>query len=31
MINFPHPLLSNGLSILDTPGLNALGMEPSSP
>src|SRR5688572_25547053 len=28
MINFPHPLLSNGLSILDTPGLNALGMEP---
>jgi hypothetical protein len=28
MINFPHPLLANGLSILDTPGLNALGMEP---
>ena len=28
MINYPHPLLSNGLSILDTPGLNALGMEP---
>ena len=28
MINFPHPLLTNGLSILDTPGLNALGMEP---
>jgi hypothetical protein len=28
MINFPHPLLSNGLSILDTPGLNALGLEP---
>jgi len=28
MINYPHPLLSNGLSILDTPGLNALGTEP---
>ena len=28
MINYPHALLSNGLSILDTPGLNALGMEP---
>jgi hypothetical protein len=28
MVNYPHPLLSNGLSILDTPGLNALGMEP---
>ncbi len=28
MVNFPHPLLANGLSILDTPGLNALGMEP---
>lgn len=28
MINYPHPLLSSGLSILDTPGLNALGMEP---
>jgi hypothetical protein len=28
MINFPHPLLSNGLAVLDTPGLNALGMEP---
>lgn len=27
-INFPHPLLTNGLSVLDTPGLNALGMEP---
>jgi hypothetical protein len=27
MINYPHPLLTNGLSILDTPGLNALGME----
>jgi hypothetical protein len=28
MINFPHPMLKAGLSILDTPGLNALGAEP---
>ena len=28
MINYPHRLLTNGLSILDTPGLNALGLEP---
>ena len=28
MLNYPHPLLTNGISILDTPGLNALGMEP---
>ncbi|MGZ5660815.1 MAG: dynamin family protein [Usitatibacter sp.] len=28
MINYPHPLLTNGISILDTPGLNAMGMEP---
>jgi hypothetical protein len=28
IINYPHPLLTNGLAILDTPGLNALGMEP---
>ena len=28
MINFPHPLLQQGLVILDTPGLNAVGMEP---
>ncbi len=28
MISFPHPLLQQGLSILDTPGLNALGTEP---
>ncbi len=28
VINYPHPLLTNGLSILDTPGLNALGLEP---
>lgn len=27
-ISFPHPLLKQGLSILDTPGLNALGTEP---
>lgn len=28
MINFPHPLLEQGLVILDTPGLNAVGTEP---
>lgn len=28
MINFPHPLLKQGLVILDTPGLNAIGAEP---
>ena len=28
MLNFPHPLLQAGLTILDTPGLNALGAEP---
>ncbi len=28
LISFPHPLLKAGLSILDTPGLNALGTEP---
>ncbi|MBL4851278.1 MAG: dynamin family protein [Gammaproteobacteria bacterium] len=27
-ISFPHPLLKQGLAILDTPGLNALGIEP---
>ncbi len=27
-VNFPHPLLRAGLTILDTPGLNALGAEP---
>src|SRR6185295_10672737 len=27
-INFPHPLLQQGLIILDTPGLNAIGAEP---
>ncbi len=28
LISFPHPLLKQGLCILDTPGLNALGHEP---
>lgn len=28
MISFPHPLLKQGLVILDTPGLNAMGNEP---
>ncbi|MGD0960993.1 MAG: dynamin family protein [Methylomonas sp.] len=28
LISFPHPLLKEGLCILDTPGLNALGCEP---
>ena len=28
VINFPHPLLAQGLVILDTPGLNAIGTEP---
>ena len=28
LISFPHTLLKEGLSILDTPGLNALGTEP---
>lgn len=28
LINFPHPLLRQGLVILDTPGLNAIGTEP---
>lgn len=28
MISYPHPLLKQGLVILDTPGLNALGSEP---
>ncbi len=28
LISFPHPLLKQGLAILDTPGLNALGSEP---
>ncbi|QIL81378.1 dynamin family protein [Diaphorobacter sp. HDW4A] len=28
LINVPHPLLQQGLVILDTPGLNAVGAEP---
>jgi len=28
LISFPHPLLEQGLIVLDTPGLNALGSEP---
>lgn len=28
VVNFPHPLLQQGLVILDTPGLNAIGTEP---
>lgn len=28
IISFPHPMLKQGLVILDTPGLNALGTEP---
>jgi hypothetical protein len=28
VVNFPHPLLKQGLVILDTPGLNSLGTEP---
>lgn len=28
LISFPHPLLKQGLVVLDTPGLNAMGNEP---
>lgn len=28
VVSFPHPLLKQGLVILDTPGVNALGIEP---
>lgn len=28
IVNFPHPLLKEGLIIVDTPGLNAIGTEP---
>ncbi|MFC3149047.1 dynamin family protein [Piscinibacterium candidicorallinum] len=28
IVNLPHPLLRQGLTIIDTPGLNALGNEP---
>jgi len=28
IINYPHPLLKQGLVVIDTPGLNAVGAEP---
>jgi hypothetical protein len=28
IINFPHPFLKKGLVVYDTPGLNAIGVEP---
>ncbi len=28
LIHYPHPLLEQGLIVLDTPGLNAIGAEP---
>ncbi|MHB8426841.1 MAG: dynamin family protein [Acidiferrobacterales bacterium] len=28
IVNYPHPLLRQGLVILDTPGLNSIGTEP---
>lgn len=28
IVNLPHPLLKQGLTIIDTPGLNAIGSEP---
>lgn len=28
LINYPHPLLRQGLVVMDTPGLNAIGAEP---
>ena len=28
LINYPHPLLKQGLVVFDTPGLNAIGAEP---
>jgi predicted GTPase len=28
IINFPHPFLAKGLVVYDTPGLNAIGVEP---
>ena len=28
VVNYPHPLLQQGLVVLDTPGLNSLGSEP---
>lgn len=29
IVNYEHPLLATGLSIIDTPGLNAIGSEPA--
>lgn len=28
LINYPHPLLQQGLVVIDTPGLNSMGAEP---
>lgn len=28
IISYPHPMLKQGLTLIDTPGLNAIGMEP---
>lgn len=28
IVNYPHPLLKRGISVLDTPGLNSVGLEP---
>ena len=28
IVNFPHPLFKQGLVVIDTPGLNAIGTEP---
>ena len=28
VINFPHPVLASGLTVLDTPGFNTMGAEP---
>ena len=28
VVSYPHPLLKSGLTVLDTPGLNAIGTEP---
>lgn len=28
IVNYPHPLLKNGLVVIDTPGLNTMGAEP---
>lgn len=28
IINYPHPFLAKGLVVVDTPGLNAIGVEP---